>query len=319
MYSSTTVALEKFDNQHEFERMAADTLNALGYKDVVLMAPRGGSDGGRDIPFTTESGGKGLACVTLRKDIEEKFREDFSQRSVGEYEKYMLFCTAHLTAKQKLKFMTFCADTLEAEFVPQDIEALRSLLDSALKEIRKRYLNLDDNSSAKIRSHIIKLLKYPKAIAANAYSDHSGFVEFRYTEGMHRELFYFLSQYEDDEIKQMPVIGIFLTKYKEDYYQFKSTGDELGEVAMKVISDNVVVRFIQGWRIYFDYFLARLAGLSQDETVRKVNFNYEITPQEAERIYVLLQTHEQLLPLINNMAIHRNAMNEDISKLKELI
>lgn len=84
--------LEKFDNQHEFERMCADILNALGYKDVVLIAPRGGSDGGMDITFSTENGGKGLACVTLRKDIEVKFKQDFSQRTVGEYEKYVLFC-----------------------------------------------------------------------------------------------------------------------------------------------------------------------------------------------------------------------------------
>ena len=77
MYSQTVAILEKFDNQHEFERMCADILVGMGYKDVVLMAPRGGSDGGKDIIFTTESGGKGLACVTLRDDIEKKFFEDY--------------------------------------------------------------------------------------------------------------------------------------------------------------------------------------------------------------------------------------------------
>ncbi len=61
----------------DFERMAADILNALGYREVVLIAPRGGSDSGKDITFTTESGGKGLACVTLRDDIQRKFEEDF--------------------------------------------------------------------------------------------------------------------------------------------------------------------------------------------------------------------------------------------------
>ena len=144
MYSKTVAYLEKFDNQHEFERMCADILNSLGYKDVVLIAPRGGSDGGRDITFTTESGGKGLACVTLRKDIEVKFKQDFSQRNAGEYEKYFLFCTAHLTAKQKLDCISFCAGTLQAELIPTDIEALRSLLDSALTQIRDSYLYLSD-------------------------------------------------------------------------------------------------------------------------------------------------------------------------------
>ena len=51
MMSQTRRAIEDFDNQHDFERMAADVLNALGYADVEPIAPRGGSDGGRDIQF----------------------------------------------------------------------------------------------------------------------------------------------------------------------------------------------------------------------------------------------------------------------------
>ena len=43
--SSTKEALEHFDNQHDFERMAADLLNALGYQGVEPMAPSGGPDG----------------------------------------------------------------------------------------------------------------------------------------------------------------------------------------------------------------------------------------------------------------------------------
>ena len=39
MYSQTVAMLEKFDNQHDFERMCADILFALGYRDVELIAP----------------------------------------------------------------------------------------------------------------------------------------------------------------------------------------------------------------------------------------------------------------------------------------
>ena len=165
MYSKTIDYLEKFDNQHDFERMSADILNALGNKDVVLIAPRGGSDGGRDIIFTTESGGKGLACVTLRKDIETKFKEDFSKRNAGEYEKYVLFCTAYLTASQKMQFTAYCLEKLQALFVPYDIEALRSLLDSALTPIRGSYLYLSDqekqqtNQEQQRRSTLLRKLK----------------------------------------------------------------------------------------------------------------------------------------------------------------
>src|SRR5437588_12872903 len=122
MYSQTIAVLEKYDNDREFERMCGRIVVAQGYKDVVLVAPRGGSDGGRDITFITESGGKGLACVTLRKDIEKKFEEDFSKRKAGEYEKYILFCTAYLSASQKLKFAKYCIDNLKSQFEPKDIE-----------------------------------------------------------------------------------------------------------------------------------------------------------------------------------------------------
>jgi len=152
MYSQTVAILEKFDNRHEFERMCADILVGMGYKDVVLMAPRGGSDGGKDIIFTTESGGKGLACVTLRDDIEKKFFEDFSKRQAGEFEKYFFFCTAYLTAQQKLKFAQHVVNTLQAELVIQDIEALRSVLDSVLPSVREQYLGIKDDKRALFES-----------------------------------------------------------------------------------------------------------------------------------------------------------------------
>jgi len=137
--------------------MAADILNALGYTEVVPIAPRGGSDEGKDITFTTESGGKGLACVTLRNDIQRKFEEDFSKRKAGEYEKYAFFCIEYLTAQQKRKFALYCLETLEAEFVPYDIEGLRSLLDSSLKSIREAYLHIKDNSKGVSEEALVTL------------------------------------------------------------------------------------------------------------------------------------------------------------------
>jgi hypothetical protein len=44
MLSQARRALGDFDNQHDFERMAADILNALGYSDVEPMSPGGGPD-----------------------------------------------------------------------------------------------------------------------------------------------------------------------------------------------------------------------------------------------------------------------------------
>lgn len=161
MFSLTRTALEQFDNQHDFERMAADILNAIGYTEVVPIAPRGGSDGGKDITFTTESGEKGLACVTLRQDIDVKFRQDFSQRTAGEFEKYIFFCTASLTAKQKRDFIGFCLQNLQAELLPYDIETLRSLLDSSLRNIRDFYLNMDvaKNTEKQVAKNVVTFLE----------------------------------------------------------------------------------------------------------------------------------------------------------------
>lgn len=151
MYSQTIAVLEKYDNDREFERMCGSIVVAQGYKDVVLVAPRGGSDGGMDITFTTESGEKGLACATLRKDIERKFEEDFSKRKPGEFEKYILFCTAYLTATQKLKFTRFCLEQLEALFTPYDIEGLGILLDSTpMLPIRAKFLFISDQERQQI-------------------------------------------------------------------------------------------------------------------------------------------------------------------------
>jgi len=180
LFSPTVAILEKFDNEHEFERMCADILIALGYEDIVPVAPRGGSDGGMDITFKNQRGEKGLACVTLRKDIMVKFKEDFSQRTAGESNVYILFCTKYLTHKQKLEFAKYCLNTLQAEFVPKDIEALRSLLDSSLKSIRESYLGIKDDSKGvteealeKLRDELVRrskaetLLQRADASAAN--------------------------------------------------------------------------------------------------------------------------------------------------------
>ena len=78
MSSQTRRILEDFDNQHDFERMAADILNALGYEDVEPMAPCGGSDGGCDIKFR-DGETSGIAFVTLEKKIKEKFKQDLSK------------------------------------------------------------------------------------------------------------------------------------------------------------------------------------------------------------------------------------------------
>ena len=96
MLNHTRRALEDFDNQHEFERMAADVLNALGYSDVEPMAPAGGADGGRDVKFR-EGESLGIAFVTLDKRIREKFKRDLAKQQRGEG-RLALFCNMDVRA-----------------------------------------------------------------------------------------------------------------------------------------------------------------------------------------------------------------------------
>ncbi len=287
MLSLTHQALEKFDNQHDFERMCADMLNELGYQNVTPIAPKGGSDGGRDITFTISDGTKGLACVTLRTDGIQKFKEDFHQRSKGDFQQYIFFTNQYLTAAQKLSFEKYCVNDLDASFMSYDVEALRSLLDSALKSIRKRYLHIDDDRAAKIRSQVKKILQYSDALAPNNYKDRSGLAEWRLSSPAGRELFYTLIDAEDDELEQVPEIGSLLLAYKQKYYSFSQSTNALTEVGKKLISRLPLneFQFIHGWTIYFEYFLSRAFGNSISETRNIVAVNYGITYEDCENAY----------------------------------
>lgn len=313
MLSLTQKALEEFDNQHEFERMCADILNALGYKDVVPIAPRGGSDGSRDITFTTESGGKGLACATLRKDSETKFKKDFSQRKAGEYEKYYFFTNRYLTSAQKLKFAKFCIDKLNAEFVTQDREALRSLLDNTLQAIRKRYLNIDDDNSAQVKKHITKILKYPATLSATNFQDKAGFAEWRLTRPMHREIYYYVNEIDDEELEQIPTIGSTLHSFKEHYYNLRLILNSLTSQSKKIIGTQTQTsfQFIHGWTIYFEYFLLRCFGNSEKDVQQSIATNYGITYQECERVFNLLKTTPDITMELDSI----NAQCIEIDKL----
>jgi hypothetical protein len=175
MLSLTHQALDKFDNTHDFERMCADILNGLGYREVIPVAPAGGGDGGKDITYKTSNGQSGLACVTLRKDIDKKFKEDFHRRQKGDYQEYILFTTRSLSAGQKLAYTKYCANELEASFLPQDIESIRSLLDSALKSTRKQYLHIEDDDDPKYTIELTDVRRYSAAklveAAAKAYDE----------------------------------------------------------------------------------------------------------------------------------------------------
>ena len=319
MLSLTKKALEEFDNQHDFERMCADIINALGNKNVVPIAPRGGSDGGKDITFTTPSGGKGLACATLRNDSDTKFHEDFSQRKRGEFELYYFFTNQYLTAGQKKKYIRYGLDSLDAELIPLDLEGLRSLLDSALKTTRKQFLQIDDDNSLQIKGHLTQVLKYPKTLSHSKYNDRASFIEFKWTEPYQREIYYYLYDYADEELALIPEIGSLLVEYKEFYYKFRDETDNLYAMAIDVIGKNVAVRFMEGWRIYLDYFLLRAIGMEMAEIAKFIGLNYEITFTDCERIYNLLKYNPIIFYKAEYLVGFLNKMVGRINDLKKIL
>ena len=305
MFSQTRTALEQFDNQHDFERMSADILNALGFKEVVLIAPRGGSDGGRDVTFTTESGGKGLACVTLRKDIDVKFQQDFSQRSADEYDKYFLFCTAHLSAKQKLDFITYCANTLQAEFVPIDIEALRSLLDSALKPIRESYLRIQDNTT--IRRKIKQILFDPQnevelpqgwqMIALTAPFDMIG-------------LFNLIKDQDITMISQTQEEIDVLNQFVDVFMCFRKLCTYIDNYIFQLLNQRYTYVVANPFQKMGKYIKARFLEASKDEAAKAIAMYMGPSAEDCEKLYEEVQEDQDLKRLLEELEVIRQRCND---------
>jgi hypothetical protein len=283
MLSQTRRALEAFDNQHEFERMAADVLNALGYSDVEPMAPGGGADGGRDIKFR-EGDTPGIAFVTLEKKIREKFKQDLSKQRDAEAV-IALFCNVNATPSMKL---AFAKDAIAKGYrlLVFDLERLRSLLDSSLKEIRRRYLHIDDEVAAKLRSQVRKLLKYPDA--ASDDSKPPTRLEVMLVNTLPRRLFDLLMQYDDNDILEVPCLGGALVNHLKSYYRFRQEILRLESDLLVRIAAIVGDRFNSGavWRMYFEYAIPRFFGKSKEEIIGWGNFlNCGVTWDGTERVF----------------------------------
>ena len=138
--------------------LAADVLNALGYTKVEPMAPGGGPDAGRDILFC-EGDTAGIAFVTLDKDIRDKFRSDLDKQEDAEGV-IALFCNTDVSLPRKLRF---AKDAVAKGYRLEvfDLERLRSLLDTSLKDVRRRYLGIADEIAARLRSDVSRLLPFP--------------------------------------------------------------------------------------------------------------------------------------------------------------
>jgi hypothetical protein len=307
MLSQTRTALEDFDNQHEFERMAADILNGLGYSHVEPMAPGGGPDGGRDIKFM-EGDTPGIAFVTLEKKIKNKFKQDLEKQADTEGV-IALFCNVDVSPSMKLGI---ARDAIAKGYRTEvfDLERLRSLLDSSLKEVRRRYLKIDDELAVQIRSEVSKLWRYPDAI--HDVSPPPTLIETLLVDKQPRRIFDVLMRFEEKDILEVPEIGKALHDHLTAYYRFRQRALRFEEDLLTRIGQIVGVRFPVAWKIYLRYSWMRFGGQSKDTIIAGGNFlNYSITWDDAERVFIHLSSDETVSSAVTELlASHQSLCGE---------
>jgi hypothetical protein len=310
MLNYTRRALEDFDNQHEFERLAADVLNALGYADVEPMAPGGGPDGGRDIKFK-DGDSNAIAFVTLDKKIREKFKRDLAKQQPGEGQ-IAVFCNVDVSPATKIACAAE-AIALGYNLDFYDIERLRSLLDGRFKDIRRRYLGIDDEIATRLRAEVKKLLHFPAAFPDDQSA--AGRLECMFRDALPRRLFDLLMQYSESDVIEVPGIGKTLHKHMHAYYQFREAASSCDEA---VASNRGLWKppLAGAVQIHLQYSIMRFGGNSKEEISSGPYFlNFGITWESAEKIFEQLSEDAALCSLVTEVFRLHATISNDVKEL----
>jgi hypothetical protein len=190
----------------------------------------------------------------LKKKIRDKYGRDLATQTDAEGV-IALFCNVDVSPSTKLA----CAkDAIAKGYRLEvfDLERLRSLLDGALKDIRRRYLHIDDEIAARLRSEVRKLLHFPDAIPDVAAP--RTMIEALLSDPLPRRLFDLLMQYEEKDILEVPGIGNALHEHLKSYYRFRQEALRIEEQLIFRIGQRVGVRFRAGWQVYLQYVLKKV-------------------------------------------------------------
>ena len=315
MLNLTKKSLEEFDNQHDFERMCADILNALGCQKVEPMAPAGGPDGGKDIVFY-EGETKCAVFVTLRKDIGKKFDEDSQKLNIQDgFDKIVLFSNQNITRKQKEDFFRLTNGKGIHFLEIYDLERLRSLLDASLKSVRKKYLHIDDEISEKILAAIKKTLEFPDVVTIE--SEKPNHLEAMFSDIRPRKLFYTLFDYEQKDISGITHMGGELNDFKMDYYKFKTQCNVVYSKIIESIRPLIKQKMNSAWDMYAKYCILRFVHFTPEKADHAIGFwNFGISAADAEIVFKSLITNDELVQLEDLFKQH-NKLITDVTQITE--
>jgi hypothetical protein len=167
------------------------------------------------------------------------------------------------------------------------VERLRSLLDSSLKDLRRRYLHFDDEIATQLRANAKKLLRFPDAVPDE--SPPQTVLEGLFANHLPRRFFDLLIKYDEGVVQELPGIGHDLHKYLTAYYAFRTRLSELENRLLLATGKLARSELPAAWRIYLRYVLMRFAGASPEDISSWGNFlNYGITWADAERVFAEL-------------------------------
>jgi hypothetical protein len=142
-------------------------------------------------------------------------------------------------------------------------------------------------------------------------------VEWRLAWPIHKETYYYISEIDDDELKEVPGIGKTLHTYKEYYYNFCLSANVLVDKCKNIISTQTKTQFQfnHGWSIYFDYFLMRSFGKSIQTAQQNVSVNYGISYEDCEHVFNLLLNTKEISQEVTGIKNQWSEINNIMDRL----
>lgn len=160
--------------------------------------------------------------------------------------------------------------------------------DARIPELRDK---LDEKIASKLRSDLRELGEFP---SRGTYLEPKTLMEQLVIDKTPQSLYNLLAQYNQADIIQLRGDGDTLARYKKEYYDYQVREHLFETNVLKKIGELVSVRFPAGWQIYLTYCLLRVNN-SKEQIIAMGSFlNYDITWDDAERVWLLFQANKEI-------------------------